>query len=465
MKIVLVNPNSDSKCLATYPPMGIAYIASIAESMNQEVEVIDAHLFSLDVEETVKLILKKSPDLVGLYLNIGNFFTVKSICKKLKEEKFGGKIVLGGPFCSDYKKLLQFSDYVVVGEGENPFRSLINHLEKNQKIVPFSGESTNYGKIGVAIKKNGKVAFIKQPPILNIDEIPFPDWSLFPDLRRYKSYCKERPDIPILTSRGCPYSCIYCNKTIYGFKFRARSPKNVVKEIEYLIDNFGARELSIHDDTFALDAKRVEKICDMIIEKGIKIAWKCDNGIRAENAKLDLLKKMKRAGCYLIAIGAESGNQYVVNKIKRNQDLNIVREAARNIKSLGLIFKAFFQLGLPYDTSETMRDTIEFAKELDPKIAQFTITTPLPDTELYKLIEKQGNFLYKDWSKLGYYGGKAMYKIFDLKPKIVEIYWRKAYREFYLRPKKIISLLHVDSIQEILYVLDTFKYIFESAFK
>jgi len=465
MKIVLVNPNPDSKCLETYPPMGLAYLASIAKSMNQEIDLIDAHLFSLDVEKTVNLILDKNPDLVGFYLTIGNFFTVQSICKRLRKERFKGKIVFGGPLCTIYDNLLQFSDYVVVGEGENSFKALIEHLEKKQKIKPFHQKTTFYGKIGIAFKKSGKVVFIPQSPVLDLDKIPFPDWSVFPNLRRYKSYCRERPDIPILTSRGCPYQCIYCNKSIFGFKFRARSPKNVVDEIEYLIDRFGARELSIHDDVFALDTKRAEKICDLIIERKIDIAWKCDNGIRAEDARLELLKKMKKAGCYMVAIGAESGNQDVVNKIRRNQDLDVVRKAAKNIKSLGMVLKVFFQFGLPYDTAETMKDTIEFAKELDPRIAQFAITTPLPDTELYRLIENKGKFLYNDWSSLSYYGGKAMYKIFDLNPRDVELYWKKAYREFYLRPKKIFSLLNIRNFREILYALDTFQYIFKSAFK
>jgi len=465
MRITLVNPNPDSKCLETYPPMGLAYIASIAGSMNQDVNVIDAHLFSLSVEKTVEWILEKNPDLVGIYLTVGNFFTAKAICRKLRGEKFNGKIVLGGPLCTIYDELLQFSDYVIVGEGENSFKSLVSYLEKKQKITAFHDKRTIYGKAGIALKKDDGAVFVPQPPILDIDKIPFPDWSLFPNLRKYKSYCRDRPDVPILTSRGCPHQCIYCNKSIFGSKFRTRRPENVVEEIEYLIDSFGARELSIHDDAFALDTKRAEKICDLIIGKKIGIAWKCDNGIRAEDARPELLRKMKRAGCYLVAIGAESGNQEVVDKIKRNQDLRVVRESAENIKSVGMVLKVFFQFGFPYDTAETMQDTIEFAKELDPKIAQFAITTPLPDTELYRLIENQGRFLYRDWSKLSYYGGKSMYKIFNLNPKEVEIYWKKAYKEFYLRPTKIFSLLHVKSFQEILYVLDTFQYIFRSLFK
>jgi radical SAM superfamily enzyme YgiQ (UPF0313 family) len=454
IQVTLLNPYPDSPSLPTYPSLGLAYIGAVLEKNNYEVNVIDSHMLSYKIERTVDKILTINPDILGIHLNIGNFFSVKMIYESLKNEEFTGKIVIGGPLSVSYDKILKFSDYVILGEGEKSFIDLLDYLRKGKNIKNLDG---------VAFKRKNKIVIKSQKFITNIDEIPFPAWHLFPPLKKYKAYCRKRPNIPISTSRGCPHLCIYCNKSVFGYKFRPRSPENVVKEIEFLINEYDAKELGIQDDAFTLDSRRVFKICDLIIEKNLDIQWKCDNGVRVETLSDELLKKMREAGCYMVAIGAETGNQSVSNKIGRNQDLKTVRKIAKMIKENGMVLKMFFQVGFPFDTPNTMKQTIRFAEELNPDIAQFAISTPLPGTKMFELIENEGKFLYDIWSSFSYYGGKSMFEIYDLKTEDIEQAFKQAYSQFYLKPKKIISMLkNTRSTEEIRYFLGTFSYIFRS---
>jgi len=454
IKITLLNPYPDSSSLPTYPSLGLAYIGAVLEKNDYEVSVIDAHILSYRTEKTVDKILSTNPDILGVHVNIGNFFSVKMISELLRENEFTGKIVTGGPLSVNYDKLLDFSDFVILGEGEKSFVDLLDYLNKQKNIKDLNG---------IVFKRENKIVVKPQKFITDIDEIPFPAWHLFPKLKKYKAYCRKRPNIPILSSRGCPHKCIYCNKSIFGYKFRPRSPENVVKEIEFLINEYRAKELGFQDDAFTLDPNRVLKICELIIKKDLNIKWKCDNGVRVETLSNELLRKMKEAGCYMMAIGAETGNQSISNKIGRNQDLKKVKKISKMIKDNGMVLKMFFQLGFPFDNPRTMRQTIEFAKELNPDIAQFTISTPLPGTKMFELIEKKGKFLYDFWSNLSYYGGKAMFEIFDLKAADVEDMFKQAYNEFYLNPQKMISMLkNAKSLEELRYFFDTFSYIFRS---
>lgn len=447
IKITLIFPKS-IEIPSKYLPLGIAYIASSLENNGYSVDVIDANVLSFDNERVVKEVLNKNPNIVGISVNIGNFSNAKEICCLLKKHDFSGKIIIGGPISIIYDELLEFSDFVITGEGEKSIIDLVSAITKK----------TNFRYVsGVAFKKNDKIIITPKRYIQNIDNIPFPAWHLFPSLKKYKTYCRKKPDVSIITSRGCPFQCIYCDKNIFGYKFRMRSPENIIKEIEFLDENYNIKELTIMDDNFTLYRERAEKICDMMVEKDFDIQWKCWNGVRAETLNKKLLEKMRDAGCYLISIGAETGNQEIANKIQRNQNLNAVRKVAKLIKKMGFLLYVQLQIGLPYDTQKTMNQTIKFAKELNPDLVQFSLTTPLQGTKLFELVKDKGNFLYDVYNFKGFYGGKAAYEIFDLKAKNVENMYNKAYIEFY-------NINKIFSIIKKIKTWEEFKYYFNAGF-
>ena len=225
-----------------------------------------------------------------------------------------------------------------------------------------------------------------------------------------------------------------------GYKFRPRSPENIVSEIEYLVKEYGVKEFNILDDAFNIDIERAEKICDLIIERKLNILFRCSNGIRADKVTESLIKKMKEAGCYYVAYGVESGSQHVLNNIPKKIMLDQIRYAVRVAKKYDIEVTGFFMLGLIGDTPASMRRTIDFAKELDVDIASFTICTPYPGTRLWEMVQKEGKLLTSNFSELYHTAGKTRFTHPNApSPEEVEQAYVQAHQEFYFRPKYVIK--------------------------
>ena len=228
---------------------------------------------------------------------------------------------------------------------------------------------------------------------------------------------------------------MFCTKGIFGHFFRARSVSNVIGEIKEVVSKYHVEEIDILDDTFTLDLERAEKICDEIIKEGITIKLRLSNGIRVDCITPSLLEKLKKAGCYQISYGVESGDDEVLQSIGKEITTDVARKAFQMTKKAGISTIAFFMLGLPFDTPETMQRTIEFAKELDPDYAQFTVTTPLPGTRLWRWVQTHGRLLMvQDWARFDLLSGKICFETDNFSQKDVEKICEKAYRSFYLRP-------------------------------
>jgi radical SAM superfamily enzyme YgiQ (UPF0313 family) len=287
------------------------------------------------------------------------------------------------------------------------------------------------------------------------DKLPLPARHLLKsngvDLPYASTATKYRPWSPIFTSRGCPFNCYYCNKSIFGHGFRPRSPENVLAEIEELVTKYKVKEIDVYDDCFNFDIKRAERILDLIIERKIKIHIRFSNGIRVDKITESLLEKMKKAGCGYVAYGVESGSQDILNRIPKGITLDMVRRAVRLTKKQGIHVTCFFMLGLIGDTKETMQKTIDFAKELEPDIAQFTLATPYPGTRMYQMINEGGTFLGDDWTDFHHTLGKMLYTYPGMAaPEEVEEMYKKAHNEFYFRPKYIAKqILGIRSIEQV----------------
>lgn len=444
-KIVLVQPNyRQARATGAWmvnPPIGLAYIAAVLENEGMAVEIIDANADDISPERTAEMIGDKF-DVVGISLMTPAHGFAIELVKHLPRKAIK---IAGGPHATGYPEIFLKAGYdaVVIGEGELTFLEIA-------KGARFEGIK------GIAYMKAGSMH--KNPPreLCNPDDIPFPTRHLLKsdgvDLPYISTATKYRPWSPIFTSRGCPFSCYYCNKSIFGHGFRPRSPENVVSEIEELVNKYGVKEIDVYDDCFNFDINRAEKILDMIAEKKIKIHIRFSNGIRVDKITESLLKKMKKAGCEYIAYGVESGSQEILNRIPKGITLDMVRKTVRLTKKQGIHVTCFFMLGLIGDTKETMQQTIDFAKELEPDIAQFTIATPYPGTRMHQMIGQNGHLLVGDWSDFHHTLGKMLYTYPNTaSPEEVQEMYKKAHNEFYFRPayiaKQILKIRNFEQVK------------------
>ena len=321
-------------------------------------------------------------------------------------------------------------DIIIRGGGEETVVELMRALENKQPLSNVAG---------ISYRKDGEV--VTNPAwsgSIDLDSLPFLAYHLLP-WRKYRPHPPHGRALPfaaIITSRGCPYNCCYCSKPIFGTKFRGQSPARVLEEVAYLNKKFGIREIAFYDDVFTLDKKRAYNIADGIIRSGLKIYWTCET--RVNLIDKELLQHIKRAGCYSIAYGIESGSPEMLSTIDKGISLEQVEQAVRLSREAGLQVIGYFMIGSPGESPQTIRQTIQFAKRLKLDFAQFAVTTPFPGTKLYEryLIERKGAVI--PWESFVYAGsGGAVTPVFEsnlLSREDIQYWARRAYREFYLRP-------------------------------
>lgn len=368
-----------------------------------------------------------------------NYKSAHMVAKLVKEVSKETTVIMGGahPTVLPVETLQDPNvDIVVRGEGE------LTAFEVTESIA---GRLQLKDIAGISFKENGKI--IQTPervPIEDLDSLPLPARHLLP-VEKYRPFFPDQlfkaPVEAILTSRGCPFRCIFCAaRVISGRKYRWRSPKKVIEEIELLINEYGIQQLGIIDDTFTADKKRAEKICEELITRKLNkdLVWLC--ATRVDAVDRDLLKKMCEAGCRSISYGIESGSQRLLNLIRKGISLDQAKKAVKSTKEAGIECRGTFILGLPTETRNESMETINFAKELDLDFAKFSLATPYPGTELHDIAVSDGN-LSIDWSMLssmiGFSECDPAYVPTGRDPKELKSLQRKAMKEFYFRPKQI----------------------------
>jgi len=246
----------------------------------------------------------------------------------------------------------------------------------------------------------------------------------------------------MMTSRGCPYRCTFCFKSIFGRKYITQSSERITNEIKYLIKKLGVRELLFYDDSFTINRERTIELCNEFIKNDINIPWSCETRVNHVDKKL--LEKMKEAGCYIISYGVESGDQQILNNLKKDITIEQVRNAFKLTRKVDILTVAYFMIGSPGDTRKTVRKTINFAKQLDADFAQFSICTPFPGSELFDNLIRKG-IKIEDWDKASYVTSKTKSKPVILTEHLseeeVKRFYSSAYKEFYLRPRYILKAL------------------------
>lgn len=436
IRVLLVFLSSGDKrvSIEVLPPLGILSIAAYLEKRNIRTDVID---FTIESDKVINVELY---DIIGFSINISNRESSFREIKKIKEKNNKVKVIVGGPLCMSNPEIFlnKSIDAVFTCEGEEALYEFITN--ENKKEVK-----------GIYIKDNLNYIFTgEREMIKNLDELPFPALNKV-NIRRYNNYPKrKRPVSSIMTSRGCPYDCIFCSHAM-GRKWRYRSAENVFEELKWQVSEFGIKEILVYDDNFSLNRKRAEKICDLIIANNLKIKLQFSNGLRVDNLDYQLLEKLKMAGTWFMGLAPETGNPKVMEMIKKGFDHDKVLHVRKMCRKLGIKTHGFFMIGFPFENKSTILETIAFAKKLDCEIVEFNKVIPYPKTELYELLEKQGRILNDIYAVKSYHEGTiSTHKVGDLNEEDIKLLIRKAYRRYYLRINKIIDLLFTFSIRDLI---------------
>ncbi len=441
MNILLIDPSKRAVYGAiaspSYPSISLGYIGAVLEKNGHKVSIIDIDADTLNDNDIVSIIKDLDPALVGLSTTTPVMNSALSVAKLAKKINPKIKTVLGGihPTIAPESCIKHDSiDFIIKGEGENTILELVNFLE--------TGNNELHKIDGIVFKQNKKIIINKERKLIeNLDELPFPARHLFNNVKYSYPDALLSPAAPIITSRGCFGRCTYCCiNQIYKRKFRARSAKNVVDEVESLINNNHAREIHIWDDNFTYDKKRVYEIRDEIKKRKISTLFAFPNGLRVDQVDDNILSALKEMGTYSIAFGVESGNQNILKSIKKGTTIKQIEKAFKLAKKHKIETWGFFMIGLPEDTNQTIRETIDFAKKIEPDIAKFHILKPYPGTEAFEQLSKLGLISSFNLDEYGIHT-KPTHHLKSLSEEELLAWQKRAYREFYLRPSKIVKQL------------------------
>lgn len=447
MKIVFARPDYRSHIIT--PPLGLGYLSSYLSQFGISTVIIDGLNERFNAQRMIKKIAELKPDAVAITCLTAFYNEVVSLSRELKKNKI--TTIIGGPHPTflPYQTLVESqADYVVCGEGEIPLLTLIKHDFHNQKIQ---------GVYSLEDLKDERQKIIKAKIVENLDDLPFPDWEQMnpEDYPRapHGAFIKGFPVGVIITSRGCPYECAFCAAPKFcDRKIRFRTPENVVAEIEYLMKKYHVKEIHFEDDNFAFKSDHVKKICSLLIQKNVKIHWACPNGIRADHISPELLRLMKKSGCYYLAYGIESANPEILKNIKKRESLETIQRAIDMTERAGIAAQGFFIFGLPGETDSTIDESITFALRSRLSRAQFIILDILPGSELWD--DLQGKFI-PNWRKESYREPEWLPEGVTREQLLAA--QTRAFRQFYLRPEILFKLIKLLDHRQIIYLINRIK--------
>jgi anaerobic magnesium-protoporphyrin IX monomethyl ester cyclase len=437
-RILLIHPlgydakaaNRDISRLANLmPPLGLASIAAYLEQQGLRADIIDCFAHP-DSDEMIDAYVRQyQPRFVGATCTTAGFLDAARIFRRVKEFSPKTYCIAGGPHVSALNETIVRDfpevDYVVVGEGETPLRRLME-ADGQPADVP-----------GLVYRDNGHVVFSGvQKKLLDLDTLPLPAYTKiagFP--RRYQlpifNYPKT-PNTSCISSRGCPYQCSYCDRSVFRRSFRYNSADYLYRHVRFLKEHFAVRHINFYDDQFTFNRDRVEAFCKRMIDEPLGMTFNC--AVRAEHVDPELLALMKRAGCWMISLGIETGDPDLLAQHRQNADLGLMSKTVRDIHRVGIRVKGLFMIGLPGETEQSFRRTMAYVFSLpidDLNVAKFT---PFPGSPLYDNIHSLGQF-DENWEKMD-----CMNTVFvphSLTAEDLQRLFMEFYKRYYTRPKTL----------------------------
>ncbi len=370
-----------------FPPLGLGYLASALKRHGISVALVDCTF--LGFEEAVDKIRRSKPEILGFYSMFSMKTTTLELARRLRGDC--SLLVVGGPLPTlEPEGFLGVFDVAVLGEGEETIAELARCFEYGLGLE---------GVGGVAFRRDGLVQFTRKRGFVeNLDSLPFPARELF-DNDAYKRYYLRRfgyTTTPIISSRGCPFSCDFCSRPVFGQTFRSRSPENIVAEVDE-VERLGYDRVWFADDCFTLDKGQLLRVCDLLLERGLSIGWECLS--RVDTVDFDVAVRMQKAGCVRVFFGIESGNDMVLGLMKKRISVFQARNAVLSAKAAGLEVGAFFIVGYPGESDKTVLDTVRFASGLPLDYLSFTLPYPIPGTPLHERVVGGGGFEVDDWEE------------------------------------------------------------------
>tara|TARA_B100000959_G_scaffold278302_1_gene336369 strand:- start:1649 stop:3112 length:1464 start_codon:yes stop_codon:yes gene_type:complete len=435
--IVLVNPPVSleerygrlSGAGSTLPSIGLLGLAAVVRKAGHRVKIVEAAASNISYDESLQQVLDFKPNLVGFTAVTSSIYKAAKLSKMIKEKNPEIKVIIGGPHVTAVPEetMSRFPEFDIaaIGEGEEVLKNIISSSENNGRLNNVQG---------ILFRENSNLVKTELHPLIkNLDELPFPAWDLidnFPwGFKPAAFKCKRLPATYIISARGCPHLCIFCDTSVFSRQYRAFSAEYIIEMIKVLKTDYGIREILFEDDTFIIFKKRLIQLCETLIKEKIDITWSC-NG-RANAVKPDILKLMKKAGCWQISYGIESGDPEILEFSRKRIKVEQMTQALEWSHKAGILTKGFFILGFPNETEDTLKRTIDYAKNSCLDDVSVSKMTPFPGSEMYRIGEKYG-YINKDWEKMNLLD--AVFVPFKLSKEKLDMYQNKFLKEFYLRP-------------------------------
>jgi len=414
------------------PPLGLCYLAAILRREGFSVQILDAPAHDLHLEQTVATIRAIPTGIIGITATTASIIRAAELARALKESGTSARILTGGPHVSALPEqtLQEFPsfDIGVINEGEYTIVDLVRCLTSQGDLASVAG---------IIYRENFSLHKTEPRPLIaNLDELPFPAWDMLPYLPRYykpapHSYY-QLPSATLMTSRGCNGTCTFCARPFMGERYRSNSPEYTLGMIDYLVKQYGIRDIMFYDDNFLLDRKRVTSICEGILQRGYKITWSCL--ARTDVMPEDFFKLIRKAGCWQIAYGIESGDQTILDNIKKRSTIERTLAMIRKANEAGIHTRGYFMIGCPGETPQTINRTIDFITKSGLRDFHVTFCTPMPGAELFTTAAHYGTFDC-DWKKLGFW--EPVFIPFGMTKDQLIASHRRMFRKFYLRPSVI----------------------------
>jgi len=442
MDILLVRPvDITKKNFYCTPYMGLGYLAAAVRKKGHNVKILHCIKEKMSLTDFASYIRNAKPSAVGFTCVSYDVNSVQESIRAVKGIDKNIPVIIGGAHVSAIPEVgmgedFPDADYGFRGEAEIGFPMLLDII---------SGRSgSGIGEVpGLIWRDNGRVRVNNQLFYENVDELGMPAWDLM-DPREYEAspfsgFSRGFPLAPMISGRGCPFPCTFCStKYQMGQKVRHRSVSLILEEMKLLINKYGVKEIQFLDDCFSVNKGKVIEICNGILDAGIKINWQCPNGLRIDTLDEEMLKVMKRAGCYHFSVGIESTNPDILKKMKKNITLELVEEKIAIAKRVGIKVTGFFILGFPGETKEDIKRTIRYARKLPIDKVLFSNFWPSPGTEIYETLEREGK-ITKD--KIGTHYFKATFPPEGMSPEELKRLQLFGFASFYLRPQIVLSVM------------------------